>query len=84
MFLKRKEINNTLWNAFVETSPQGSIYHYTWYLDIICPDWSAIITSNGENWNAVLPLPCSKKMGIRYALQPIFAQYLGVLFRPQT
>jgi len=84
MFLKRKEINNTLWNAFVETSPQGSIYHYTWYLDIICPDWSAIITSNGENWNAVLPLPCSKKMGVHYALQPIFAQYLGVLFRPQT
>lgn len=83
MFLPRNEIPDEEWNAFVEASPQGCIYHHTWYLDIVCPDWSAIIVGNQEHWNAIMPLPISQKMGIRYALQPQFAQYLGVLFRPQ-
>lgn len=83
MLLSRHEINDKQWNNFVETSLQGSIYHYTWYLDVVCPNWSAIIVENKEHWNAVMPLPISQKMGIRYALQPQLTQYLGVLFRPQ-
>ncbi|MEZ4884170.1 MAG: hypothetical protein R3E32_05460 [Chitinophagales bacterium] len=84
MFLRRNEINEVLWNQFIEASPQGCIYFYTWYLDIVCPNWSAIVIGNENNWNALIPLPVSQKMGISYALQPLFAQYLGVLFRPQT
>lgn len=83
MLLPRHQINDKEWNSFVEASEQGCIYHYTWYLDIICPDWSAIIVGNKEHWNAIMPLPISQKMGICYALQPQFAQYSGILFRPQ-
>ncbi len=83
MLIPRHEINDTQWNTFVEASPQGCIYHYTWYLDIVCPNWSAIIIGNNEHWNVIMPLPISQKMGISYALQAQFTQYSGVLFRPQ-
>jgi len=83
MLLSRHEIADNVWNDFVTTSPQGCIYHFTWYLDVICPDWSAIVVGNAEHWNAIMPLPLSQKVGINYALQAPFAQYSGVLFRPQ-
>ncbi|MEZ4884326.1 MAG: hypothetical protein R3E32_06255 [Chitinophagales bacterium] len=83
MFLSRNEIADHQWNDFVAASPQGCIYHCTWYLDVVCPNWSAIVIGNKQHWNAVMPLPMSQKMGVTYALQPQFAQYSGVLFRPQ-
>ncbi len=83
MLLSRNEIADETWNEFVDASPEGCIYDYTWYLDIVCPDWSAIVIQNQEHWDAIMPLPISQKMGVQYALQPQFAQYSGILFRPQ-
>jgi len=83
MLVKRDEIDEDKWNRFVESSPQGYIYHYTWYLDAVFEDWQAVIIKNNEQWHAVMPLTVKKKWGVRYALQPIFTQFLGVLYRPQ-
>ncbi len=54
------------------------IYAYSWYLDIVAPEWSALIL---DDYQAVFPLVHQKKMGFKYAYQPFFTQQLG-LFTP--
>lgn len=83
MLLNREDIDEQRWNAFVEHSPQGYIYHYTWYLDIVCPNWKAIIIKNSQEWLAIMPLNIKKKWGISYIFQPPLTQFLGILFKPQ-
>jgi hypothetical protein len=83
MLFKRQDIDDEKWNAFVESSPQGYIYHYTWYLDIVCPNWEAVIVKNSQEWLAIMPLNIKKKWSISYILQPPLTQFLGILFKPQ-
>lgn len=83
MLVSRQDIDDEKWNAFVERSPQGYMYHYTWYLDIVCPNWKAIIVKNSQEWLAVMPLNIQQKWGISYILQPLLTQFLGILFKPQ-
>jgi len=80
--IDRKRLNDAVWDAFVAQSPQGSLYAHCWYLDALIPGWQALIVSKGDVWQAVMPLGIRRKFGIRYALQPSFCQYLGVLFAP--
>ena len=70
------------WNAFVETSPQGNIYHLHHYLEHLIPGWLAAVLREGGRIVAVFPFAVKTRLGMGYALQPYFAQYLGVLFRP--
>lgn len=84
MLLDRQDIDEVQWNTFVENSPQGYIYHYTWYLDAVCPNWKAIIVKNSQEWLAVMPLNIQKKWGISYIFQPMLTQFLGILFTPQN
>jgi hypothetical protein len=50
-------------------------YAYTWYLDVVCPDWSAFVYGNYE---AVMPLPVARKFVFNYVYQPNYCQQLGV------
>lgn len=83
MLLNRQDIDDEKWNTFVERSPQGYIYHYTWYLDIVCPNWKAIVIKNNQEWLAVMPLNIQRKWGLSYIFQPLLTQFLGILFKPQ-
>lgn len=80
--LKRSEIDDTQWNHFIDHSPQHSIYCSSWYLDAICKQWMAIVVSNNDYWLSVMPINVDAKLSIRYSIQPIFAQFLGLLFAP--
>ncbi len=73
--LKHKEINKTLYDYCIENSPQGTIYAMSWYLDVVAPGWELLLT---DDYQYVMPIPVKKKMGFRYALQPLFCQQLGV------
>lgn len=84
MLFNRQDIDDHQWNTFVERSPQGYIYHYTWYLDVVCPNWKAIIIKNSQEWLAVMPLNIKTKWGIQAILQPLLTQFLGILFVPQS
>jgi len=74
-YRKRNEINEMRWNALVEQHPTGLPYAYTWYLDIVCPDWSAFVYGDYE---AVMPLPIAQKFVVNYVYQPNYCQQLGV------
>ena len=69
------EINKRKWDSCVADSQNGLIYAYAWYLDIVSPNWSALIK---EDYKAIFPLPIKKKLGISYISQPLFTQKLGL------
>ena len=74
-FLHRHQINTALWDACVESADNGLIYFRSWYLDALCPAWSALVWGNYE---AVMPLPWKIKWSLKYVYQPPFFQRLGV------
>jgi hypothetical protein len=74
-FLKNDQIDSEKWNECITESSNGNIYGYTWYLDVVCPDWCALVE---EDYSFVMPLPSWKKMGINYLAQPLFTQQLGI------
>ncbi len=77
--LKHKEINYQHWDNCISNSKNELIYAYSWYLDVVCPQWEAII---GDDYKYVMPLPVKKKYGISFLAQPVLTQQLGI-FSPQ-
>ncbi|MBC8265716.1 MAG: hypothetical protein H8E84_02000 [Flavobacteriales bacterium] len=74
-FYANNEIDKQKWDSCVASSQNGLIYAYAWYLDIVSPNWTALIL---DDYRAVFPLPIKKKLGISYISQPLFTQQLGL------
>lgn len=74
-YIKHNEIDRAKWDECISHSFNGVIYAYSWYLDIVCPGWEALVE---EDYRKVMPLTGRSKMGINYLYQPFFTQQLGV------
>lgn len=74
-YLKHHQINKALWDDCIDRSVNSLIYAYSWYLDIACPEWDALIE---DNYSSIFPLTKAGKYGIKYLFQPFFAQQLGL------
>ncbi|HZJ73572.1 MAG TPA: hypothetical protein VFC87_02095 [Perlabentimonas sp.] len=74
-FLNRDEIDVAKWDSCIARSVNGMVYGYSWYLDIVCESWSALVD---EDYRTVFPLPHKAKYGIGYIYQPFFTQQLGL------
>lgn len=74
-FLKHNEIDRQKWDECIRLSFNGIIYAYSWYLDVVCPSWEALVA---EDYKVVMPLPAGRKFGIDYLYPPFFVQQLGV------
>lgn len=74
-YLRYNEIDRERWDECIRKSFNGIIYAYSWYLDMVAPQWEALV--EGE-YKSVMPLSTGKKMGIRYLFPPFFVQQLGV------
>ena len=74
-FINRSDIDEVKYNACIENSLQSRIYAYSWYLDIACDNWGALILNDYE---AVMPLPWRKKMFIKYVYPPFWILQLGL------
>ncbi|MGD0712292.1 MAG: hypothetical protein ABR968_14045 [Bacteroidales bacterium] len=74
-YLTYQEIDRSKWDDCIASSFNGIVYAYSWYLDIVCPWWEALIENDYER---VFPLTVRKKSGINYLFQPFFTQQLGV------
>lgn len=73
--VKNKDIDYQKWDQCIQDSDNSRVYAYSWYLDIVCPDWAGLIWGDYEY---VMPLPFHKKFGISYLSQPVYAQQLGI------
>lgn len=74
-YLRNKEISKKAWDACIEHSLNGIVYGYSWYLDLTCPGWDALVEGDYER---VMPLPNRQKFGVKYVYPPFFIQQLGV------
>jgi hypothetical protein len=73
--LPNKEIDYTRWDNCISKSYNQLTYAYTWYLDIVSPNWEALVS---DNYEFIMPLPIKKKYGISYLVQPTLTQQLGI------
>lgn len=83
-FVPHHSIDRTGWDSLVSSSPQGSIFAESWYIDAILPEWHAILVYDGESLQAVMPLYISRRHFMKYSLQPILAKYWGLIFADRS
>ena len=77
-YLRNEEVDAGKWDECLNASMPTLLYAYSWYLDLVCDDWDALVLNDYE---AVMPLPFTSKFGIKLAIQPPFCQQLGVFSR---
>lgn len=73
--LRHNAIDYEQWDNAITLSINQLGYAYSWYLDIVSPDWEALVT---DNYEYVMPLPVKRKYGIPYMVQPVLTQQLGI------
>ncbi|WP_430817114.1 hypothetical protein [Carboxylicivirga sp. RSCT41] len=76
-WLKRNDINDKKWDDCINHSANGHVFAYTWYLDIVCDDWHAVVA---DDYEAVLPVPFKRQL-FRCVYTPHWTPYLGVINR---
>src|SRR5210317_1567418 len=76
--LKRKEIDVQKWDDLIAHSTAETIYPYSWYLDTVSENWSALVV---DDYRFVMPVVWKKKAGMKYIYQPFYTQQLGVFSR---
>ena len=74
-YLTHKNIDKQKWDDCILKSVNGIIYAYSWYLDVVCEGWEALVE---DDYKTVMPLTVGKKFGIPYIYPPFFTQQLGV------
>jgi len=74
-YIKHKDVDTEKWDGCLKQSINGIIYAYSWYLDIVCEEWDALVE---DDYDSVFPLVRRKKFGINYIYPPFFTQQLGV------
>jgi len=74
-YFKHNQIDKSKWDHCIENSFNKLPYAYTWFLDLVSPNWDALID---EDYLAVMPLTHRRKYGLQYLYQPILCQQLGV------
>lgn len=72
-YISHSEINKNKWDNTIAEC--GNIYAFSWYLDIVHPEWEALVE---DDYQSVMPLTGGKKFGVNYLYQPYFVQQLGV------
>lgn len=76
-YITHAEINKQAWDNCVDNAINQMVYAYSWYLDVVSPNWDALILGNYE---AIMPLPQRKRFTLSYLAQPFFTQQLGVFY----
>ena len=74
-YLSHNEIDRRRWDACLNEIPAVKPYAMSWYLDRISPGWEALVE---DDYHALFPLPCHRKLGISYLATPLFLQQLGL------
>ena len=74
-YLKRADLDVEKYDDCIENSIQSKIYAFSWYLDIACKNWDVLVLNDYE---AVMPIPWKKKLGIKYVYPPFWILELGI------
>ncbi len=80
-YIEHKNIDKLKWDECIINSAKPFIFVYSWYLDVIAGEWSALILNDYE---AVFPIASKSKYKINYIYQPFFSRYFGVYSKQKT
>ncbi len=73
--VQHKDIDYDRWDKCISQASNQLTYAYSWYLDIVSPNWEALIYNDYEY---IMPLPLKRRYGVPYLVQPILTQQLGI------
>jgi len=74
-----------LWDQFVEDSPQGTVFQkISWLKSYEEYNLKLLAITHKETIVAGIPIPFVNRLGVRFAVNPPFTGYLGVLFRKSS
>lgn len=73
--IDNREIDRQQWDSLITASQCSEVYAYSWFLDIVAPEWKGIVV---DDYRIVFPLPVKTKFGFHYLVQPIFSQQYGI------
>ena len=74
-YIKHKDIDRIKWDAAIDRALNRNLYAYTWYLDLVCAGWDALIE---DDYVSVMPVTKGRRFFFNYVYQPMFTQQLGV------
>lgn len=75
LHLRNKTIDYGRWDTCITQSNNHLTYAYSWYLDIVSPNWEALVS---DDYEYIMPLPVKSRYGIPYLVQPVLTQQLGI------
>jgi hypothetical protein len=78
---EHKNIDFKRWDNAITNSQNMFTYAYSWYLNVVSPEWEALI---GGDYEYLMPLPVKRKYHIPYIVQPFLTQQLGVFSRHEV
>lgn len=72
-----------LYDRFVELSPQGSLFHKSWWLDAVAPNkYKILFVKRNDKILAAWPLTFRKLAGLTILMLPSLTPALGIMFAP--
>ncbi len=74
-YLKNSEINTKAWDNCIAGSFNGTLHGCSWYLDLICEQWEALIE---DDYKSVMPLIIRKHCGMETLGLPALTPELGI------
>lgn len=74
-YYTNERIDFKKWDKCIKRAFNGNIYAYSWYLNIVSENWSALVENDYER---VMPLPKKKFAGYEIIIQPKLAGPLGI------
>mgnify|MGYP001340244086 CR=1 FL=1 len=74
-FIPHTRVDTDKWDECIRKSVNCLPYSFSWYLDIVCNNWDALVLNDYE---AVFPLPSKTKFTINYSSTPFWVQQLGL------
>ncbi|MFD1552016.1 hypothetical protein DNU06_01050 [Putridiphycobacter roseus] len=74
--ITHKNIDKERWDSLVSNNDSSQLFMYSWYLDVVSPNWSALIY---KDYEAIFPITEIKKFGTKQIIQPIFTREFNVV-----
>ncbi|MBK6963997.1 MAG: hypothetical protein IPH20_08605 [Bacteroidales bacterium] len=64
--IRHTELDKTAWDNCIDKAVNGNIYGFSWYLDIVCDEWDALVAGDYETV-FLLPTGRSSDFGIFFS-----------------
>lgn len=78
-FIENKYLDKKKWDSLINSSPNGTPYAYSWYLDAVCDNWGIFCN---KDMRAGIPVCLKKKAGVKIIYQPKFTRQFGFYGKP--